>query len=79
VGLDLGVEHLRGRGTLGNEVLRKLFGPWRTEVTGEYYRMGSFITCSPLPTNYYLCCSDRGRDRSACGTHNEEEKGIEGF
>jgi hypothetical protein len=54
-----------------NKMLRRIFGPKRDEVTGEWRRliMGSLMPCSPHKTEM----------GGACNMYGAEERCIQGF
>jgi hypothetical protein len=63
-----------------NRVLRRIFGPKKDEVTGEWRRLHNRALCSVLLTKYHsgdqVKKTEMGR---TCGTYGEEERYIQGF
>jgi hypothetical protein len=65
-----------------NEVLRRIFGPKRDEVTREWRRLHNkeLYLCSVLLTKYHsgdqVKKTEMGR---TCGTYGGEERCIQGF
>jgi hypothetical protein len=72
-------EEFRLRG-FENRVLRRIFGPKRDEVTGEWRRLHYKELCSVLLNKYHsgnqVKKTEMGR---TCGTYEGEERCIQGF
>jgi hypothetical protein len=77
--LTLGKEHrLR---VFENRVLRRIFGPKRDEVTGEWSKLhseGHHILCSS-PDIIKQIKSRPNEVSGACGTHGRGQKSVQGF
>ena len=58
-----------------NRVLRRIFGPKRDEVTGEWRKLHN-----EEPNDLY-CSGDKNEknERGACGMYREEGRHIQGF
>ena len=63
-----------------NRVLRKIFGPKKDEITGEWRRTQRAALFSVLLTQHYsgdqIQKNEMGR---ACGTYGRQEMCIQGF
>jgi hypothetical protein len=64
-----------------NRVLRRMFGPKRDEVTGEWRKLhnGELHNLSSSPGIIRQIKSRRIEVGRACGTHGRGEKRVEGF
>jgi hypothetical protein len=64
-----------------NKVLRRIFGPKRDEVTGEWRRLhNKELLCSVLLTKYHLGHQVKKTEMGkTCGTYGGEERCIQGF
>jgi hypothetical protein len=63
-----------------NRVLRRIFGPKRNEVTGEWRKLHNEelndLYCSP---NIVRVIIEKNQMDKACSTYGEEERRIQGF
>jgi len=63
-----------------NRVLRRILGPKRSEVTGEWRRLHNEELNDLLFTKYYLGGQiEKNEVDKACSTYGGEEKCIQGF
>jgi hypothetical protein len=64
-----------------NRVLRRIFGPRRDEVTGEWRKLHTeeLHNLYSSPDNIRQVKSKRNEGGRACGTHGRGEKSVQGF
>jgi hypothetical protein len=58
-----------------NRILRRIFGPKRDEVTGEWRKMNNVL----IPRYHYASQVKANEVGGACGTHGRGEKSVQGF
>jgi hypothetical protein len=64
---------------LGNRVLRRIFGPKRDEVTGEWRKLHNEELHKMYPSPNIIRQIKSRRMSRACGTHGRGEKSVQGF
>jgi hypothetical protein len=64
-----------------NRVLRRIFGPYRDEVTGEWRKLhsGELRNLYSSPDIIRRIKSEENEVGRACGTHGRGEKRVQGF
>jgi hypothetical protein len=64
-----------------NRVLRRIFGPKRDEVMGEWRKLNNeeFYNLLYIPGCHYVDGVKANEVGRACGTHGREEKSVQGF
>jgi hypothetical protein len=78
MGVKLGLSHVR---VFESRVLRRIFGPKREEVTGEWRKLHNeeIYNLYSFPDIIRQIKSRRVRFVRACGMHGGGEKSVQGF
>jgi hypothetical protein len=61
-----------------NRVLRRIFGPMKDTVTGQWRKLLNLVICTPHPVIWGNQI-DKNKMGGACSTYGGEESCVQGF